>query len=217
MNNVVLLIFEGFEMSEKSDKKPCVQKRIGMSIKRIGRCKVLIFLVSIVLVFLFLNPMNPRKFDASALDDEEVDDGRFIANANRDSILFWGVIFLTCVVGIVELLQLEPRQGFKYWLVFVFYVALLILMVQCMSKGWDLYRENYELTDRGKLGKEIKDHRFHPSNLSLIDKHKDIIFCEWFEASFIIGVIVFFESLFFEIFPIPSTDQTNGTISPSAS
>lgn len=163
---------------------PSIQEKIAF---------FLTILVSSTLVFYYVNPTDPHAVNVRALVC--VQNGRFIADANRDSVLFWGVMFLTCVVGIVELLQLEPKQEFQKWLLFVLYVGLLIGMVLSMSKGWDLYRENYELTIKGKLGGDIKVYKL--TNPSFIDKHKDILLCKWFEAIFIIVAIVFFELLFF--------------------
>jgi len=132
-------------------------------------CKVgLIAFTSVIIISLILDPTKSRKVDVNAIVDFE--EGKFLAETNRDFIIFWAVLFFTCIVGLIELLSELNRNAGKWLKLFVatLYFLLVVGIILSMSQCWNIYRVSYALTYNGKLGPEIEN--FIRANPSLIDQ-----------------------------------------------
>lgn len=80
------------------------------------------------------------------------EDAKFGAEVLREFAIFFAVLFLTCVVGIIELLpEIEKINGLFSWTsVSTIYFGLLFGIVYSMDKCFWLYKQNRMFS--GKFG-----------------------------------------------------------------
>lgn len=96
-------------------------------------------------------------------------DRRAVAELLRDFIVFFAILFLTCVVGIIELLgEFEKIKGiFGGVTIFIIYFGLVFLMIFGVNKCFWLYEQNkmykgygfffHEIEPIETRGKKIKE------------------------------------------------------------
>ena len=74
------------------------------------------------------------------------DRGQFAAELYRELLLFFAVVFFTCVVGIIELLpELEKTNGLFSWswlAISVLYFGLLLGIDYSLDRCFFLYKQN---------------------------------------------------------------------------
>jgi hypothetical protein len=78
----------------------------------------------------------------------EKNDLVFRLEALRDLVLFYAVLFFTCVIGIIELLP-EIKQDSKKWfqiLVGILYFGLVSIFDFCVFRVWGIFLESALLT-----------------------------------------------------------------------
>lgn len=77
---------------------------------------------------------------------------KYAAELFREFILFYSVLFFTCVVGLIGLLpEFEKTKGFVSWsclVISIVYFGLLFGIDYSMHKYFFIYRKNRELSGR---------------------------------------------------------------------
>jgi hypothetical protein len=84
------------------------------------------------------------------------DNAELELQANQDFLIFYGVLFLTAVTGI---LTMTPHFNEKHYgekkVLSAIYIGLLVIMLYSISSSWDILRENNDLFfNSGLLGTE---------------------------------------------------------------
>jgi len=123
---------------------------------------------------------------------------------NREMLVFWAVLFFTCVVGIIELLSEIKVQSFSSGLtpswtnaqsyIFLIYFGLLIGMILSVHSAFSRYKESNRLVLDGELGAELKNYaETHPTWMdTLIRWRANIIL----EAIIIVSILFVFVLLY---------------------
>ena len=137
------------------------------------------------------------------------EDARFKAETNRDFLIFWAVLFFSCVVAIIELLPQICRQSFavqklsarivmrvlrnKNTYLSIIYFGLLFGIALSIYSGFKTYGESAELTFSGEIGEGYKHYVIlHPSLYDIyVMPYAEA--CKWV---LIIGALVVFGLLY---------------------
>jgi hypothetical protein len=84
------------------------------------------------------------------------DYSKFAAELYRDLLLFFAVVFFTCVVGVIELLpELEKINGLFSWswlALTVLYFGLVVGIEYSMDRCFWLYRRNKDVGKKSGYG-----------------------------------------------------------------
>ena len=132
------------------------------------------------------------------------EDAKFLAETYREFIIFYAVLFFTCVVGIIELLpQVEKWTfdfGLRFWtfdlpLCLLYFLGFLLGIIISIHECFDIYRKSAKLTRSGQLGYGVKEYvKEHPTIIDhfILTKKGTII-----EVVLIIGVLSIFTLLYF--------------------
>jgi hypothetical protein len=120
---------------------------------------------------------------------------KFIVEHLREMMIFWAVLVLTFLLGIIELLPeiKQPFNAYQGWL-FIIYFTLLFGMCFSVFRVFSVYREIREYALSGKLGQILKDHA--ENRKTLFDRIIDLSPCKEFEMSIIALSIIVFVSLY---------------------
>ncbi|UCG36745.1 MAG: hypothetical protein JSV64_00225, partial [Candidatus Bathyarchaeota archaeon] len=75
---------------------------------------------------------------------EKIDEpSKLILASNRDTLLFWGVLIFTCIIGLIELLQhIDPAiPTVQLFLFGMIYVGFLFGMGFSIYRASEIYRD----------------------------------------------------------------------------
>lgn len=128
--------------------------------------------------------------------------------SNRDMLIFWAVLFFTCVVGIIELLPeirelTFPLRGISLITIFAsnqtyvtcIYFGLLSGMVFSIINAFNVYRNSFDLVQKDELGadgkKSVKDYPTYIDRLMFLKGDKIA------ESCLISLIFLFFVLLYF--------------------
>jgi hypothetical protein len=127
--------------------------------------------------------------------DEGQNSGRYREEINRDYLIFWAVLFFTCLVGIIGLLSfihenlsIELLGKFD---VYVIYFVLLAGILLSFSRCVNIMREGKALTENGILGVGFREY------VEANDTFTKIYINIWVEIIFLFGIFLVFETLYF--------------------
>jgi len=123
--------------------------------------------------------------------------GRFLAETNRDFIIFYAILLFTFVVGIIELLPVFDKKYFSFpfgiSLLSLLYTGMLIGIIFCIWGCFGIYRASANLTRSSSLGNDLK---------KITEKYPTIldhfILSKWgafIEAALIFSIIYIFSAL----------------------
>jgi hypothetical protein len=129
------------------------------------------------------------------MSQKEEQDYRFIVEHLREMIIFWAVLVLTFLLGIIGLLpEIEqPFNVYQEWL-FIIYFALLFGMCFSILRVFNIYREIRDFALSGKLGQIPMEHA--ENRKTLFDIILDFSPCREFEMSIVGLSIIIFVSLY---------------------
>ena len=128
---------------------------------------------------------------------EKIDDSsKLILKSYRDTLLFWGVLIFTCIIGLIELLQhIDPAlPTVQHFLFGVIYVGLLFGMGFSIYRALGIYRDIRQLALSGDLGEKIRITA--KEKRTLIDRFIDCTGSTVVEKLAILAAIVVFGSLY---------------------
>jgi hypothetical protein len=113
-----------------------------------------IIIVSLAILFFFLY-LHLRVMPVSSSILGSIDNVKIELQGNQDFLIFYGVLFLTCVTGILTMIPhfKEATWGERKVLSSI-YVGLLCTMLVSILNSWDILRENSDLFNSGLLGNE---------------------------------------------------------------
>jgi hypothetical protein len=120
---------------------------------------------------------------------------KFIVEHLRDMMIFWAVLVLTFLLGIIELLPEigQPFNVYQGWLLIIYFVLLLGMCFSTL-RVFNVYREIREYALLGKLGQIVKDHA--ENRKTLFDRIIDLSPCMEFEMSIVALSVIVFVSLY---------------------
>ncbi len=183
-------------------KKIYVQKRISLWLSNRGfYSRIAVIALIFLLLVTALVGLKMREIDIGALEgsgsgDEIPATARLIVEGNRDFLVFYVVLFFTCVVGIIELLSEFDNVDRKFskkgddekialTLLYLFLVAGIFFSI---SQCWNVYRISYALTYNGKLGNDLMNFaKENPSFVDILEKNYGFLTNIYWE----IGVLTF--------------------------
>jgi hypothetical protein len=124
------------------------------------------------------------------------DSAKLIVEHRREMMIFWAVLVLTCVVGIIELLP-EIGQPFnvQQGCLFIIYFVLLLGMCFSIWRVFAIYRQIRSLALSGELGTKVQETA--KNELTFFDKIMDWSRCRYFEILLIALAIIVFGLLYF--------------------
>lgn len=130
------------------------------------------------------------------MNEEKKEDYKFIVEHLREMMIFWAVLVLTTVAGIIELFP-EIKQPFNVQMccISAIYFALLFGMSFSIWRVFDIYRELRNVALSGKLDSIIQEHANNKK--TEFDRIIDLSHCRYFEISIIVPTIVVFGLLYF--------------------
>ena len=157
--------------------------------KIISMC--LVFAVSFILIVCaMLQTSMPSNIDALTQEG-----ARLEVESNNDFLIFYAVLFFTCVVGTIELLpsfeEWVKKGSWEKRLLSFLYAGLLFGMLFSISSSWRILRENHDIIFSGKLENGIKD--YISANQTIFDHLLDVRY----EAIIKIIIASIFELLYF--------------------
>lgn len=92
------------------------------------------------------------------MNEERKEDYKFRVEHLREMMIFWAVLVLTTVVGIIELLpETKPPFSVQLCCISIIYFALLGGMCFSTWRVFDIYREIRNIALLGELGSVVKE------------------------------------------------------------
>jgi hypothetical protein len=134
------------------------------------------------------------------MNGEPESSAKFMVEHSRDMMIFWAVMVLTCVVGIIGLLS-EIRQpgNLKQGCLLGIYVVLFILMGFGIRRTFQTLREIREYALSGSLGRVVKERA--KNKPTLFDRIMDLKYLgKYVEYPVIILSWILFVSLYLATF-----------------
>jgi hypothetical protein len=119
------------------------------------------------------------------------EEAKFETQNNVNFMLFWAVLFFTCIIGIIELipsLKVDEIRIVERNCLVLFYIILLGGIEFSVPRIWNLYRENFQITFCGKLGQNILE--WVQSTPGTLDNILLNPLFEWICLSFVTIVLV---------------------------
>ncbi|MCJ7608158.1 hypothetical protein MUP00_00610 [Candidatus Bathyarchaeota archaeon] len=124
---------------------------------------------------------------------------RYIFSVSREFLTFWGVMFFTGVVGIVELLpEIDYGSHSVQYSFFgtLLHFGLVALMILSLRNCFRIVKDSSRLTREGALGEDYRKFALeHPSDVDNMF-FKDGVFQSWRANLLQVGVVIFFTLLF---------------------
>lgn len=158
---------------------------------------VLIALISLIPTIILVNSVNTQP-DVSTLIT--IEDAKFIAGINRDFIIFWAILFFTCVVGIIELLgHIDDfiKNRTHETLIAILYFSLVAGIICSVFQAWNIYRINYALAYQTKLGLNIENFvRANPSAIDWFETNIQLLSNAWWELLILLLILTLFGSIY---------------------
>jgi len=147
---------------------------------------LIVFGVTVIMAGYFLSQTRiPQRIDLLTPESAE-----FEISQNSDLLIYWVILFFTCVVGIVEMFSaLRGSNSIQKFLLFLLYLGLLTGAVCSVTRVFDIMRENHEILTKVYLGENFKNFpQYITANQSFFDG--DLFRSIAFEWGLTIGIVV---------------------------
>jgi len=156
---------------------------------------VVLALFTILFLTVSLRPPTDVNILAVQANGTANESAKFKAEINRDFLIFWAIIFFTCITGIIALLQhLKTVQtGTERALFLILYFGLVLGVLVSMTTSWNIIRESQEFTRRGLLGLDFQQYMQKNKSMFELLSFENTL---WW-GSIVISVGIFLQSLYF--------------------
>jgi len=147
---------------------------------------LIVFGVTVIIASYFLSQTRtPQRTDLLTPES-----AKFEISQNSDFIIYWVILFFTCVIGIVETFSvLRGSNSIQKFLLFLLYLGLLTGAICSVTRVFDIMRENHEILTKVYLGEDFKNFpQYITANQSFFDS--DLFRSIGFEWGLTIGIIV---------------------------